>query len=822
MPASQFRYVARKLVHSPMFTTVALLTLALAIGANTAVFSVVNGVLLEPLPFEDPERLVGLWHAAPGLGFDVVNQSPALHFTYSEEGQAFEDVGMWNNSSSSVTGLDEPEEVASMWVTERTLPLLGVQPQLGRLFRADDHEPDAPRTVILTHGYWQSRFGADAGVLGETIRINGNPHAIIGVLPAGLQFLDFDPQFYLPLQFDRSELFLGNFSYQGLARLRDGVSIEQANADVERMIPIATEKFPAGVSLQMLREAGFAAQVRPLKEDAVGGIDNTLWILLGTVGLVLVIACANVANLFLVRAEERQVEVAVRAALGASRAQVARGLLLESVTLGVLGGVIGLALAWGALRILLAMAPDGLPRIDEIAIDSTVLGFTLAISVISGVLFGLLPVLRVGREFIASLQEGGRGGGAGRRTNRVRKVLVVAQVALALVLAIGSGLMFRSFQAMRSVDPGFVDPQDVFTARVTIPSAEIEDPEQVALTHELLARRLGEIGGTVAVGAASSVTMDGWDSNDPVEVEGFPIPEGQLPPIRRFKWVTPGYFATMGNPLLAGRDFGWSDIRERAPVVVVTENLAREYWEDPAAALGKRLRLPAISGLEQGPWREIVGVVGNERDDGADQDPPAIVYWPFSIAEYWDEEVFTQRSLVYALRTTRIADPSFGDEVRDAVWGVNPNLPLASVRTLAEIQRRSMARTAFTLVMLGIAAATALLLGAVGIYGVSSYVVSQRTREIGIRMALGARDRDVRAMVLREGMLLAVAGVPVGIGAAVGLTRLMSALLFGVSAADPLTYAIVAAGLTAVAMLATWLPARRATRVDPIEALRWK
>jgi len=822
MPASQFRYVARKLVHSPMFTAVALLTLALAIGANTAVFSVVNGVLLKPLPFEDPDRLVGLWHSAPGLGFDLVNQSPALHFTYQEEGQVFDGVGMWDNSSSAVTGLDRPEEVASMYVTAGTLPLLGVQPSLGRLFGEQDEQPEAPLTVVLSHGYWQSRFGADPGALGETLRINGRPHEIIGVLPAETRFLDYDPRFYLPFQFDRSELFLGNFSYQGVARLKQGVTLEQAAADVTRMIPIATEKFPSGVSLQMLREAGFAANIRPLKLDAVGTIGNTLWILLGTVGLVLLIACANVANLFLVRAEERQLEVAVRSALGASRAQVARGFLLETGLLGLLGGLIGLGLAWAGLLLLRATAPQGLPRLGEIALDPVVLGFTLAIAALSGLIFGMFPVLRIGRQLAGTLKEGGRGGGAGRHSNRTRKVLVAAQVALALVLAIGSGLMFRSFQALRNVDPGFVGAEEVLTARVSIPSAEIEDPAQVALAHELIEQRLRELGGVVSVGASSSITMDGRNSNDVTEAEDFPVAEGQLPPVRRYKWVTPTYFETMGNPLIAGRVISWADIHERAPVIVVTDNLAREYWGEPAAALGKRMRMPAIEGLQQGPWREIVGVVGNVQDDGLDQDPPTIIYWPLAVSQFWNEELFVQRSMVFALRTTRIADPSLQDEVRETVWSVNSNLPLASVRTLDEILDRSMARTSFTLVMLGIAAGAALLLGAVGIYGVSSYVVSQRSREIGIRMALGAQSRDVRAMVLREGLLLAVAGVAVGIGAAVGLTRLMSALLFGVSAADALTYVTVAAALTAVAMLATWLPARRATRVDPIEALRWK
>jgi len=823
MLPQQFRYVARKLRQSPLFTGVALLTLALAIGANTAVFSVVNGVLLKPLPFEDPERLVGIWHAAPALGFDQLNQSPALHYTYLDLNETFESVGMWDNDSDSVTGLDEPEEVASMYVTETTLPLLGVQPHLGRLFLPEDDLPDAPRTVILSYGYWQSRFGGDDNVVGQTLRINGNTHEVIGVLTADTQFLDYDPQFYLPFRFDRDELFLGNFSYQGVARLKDGVTLEQANADVTRMIPLATEIYTQGISLQMMEEAGFAAALHPLKQDAVGSIGSTLWILLGTVGLVLLIACANVANLFLVRADERQQEVAVRSALGASRSQVARGLLLETVTLGLVGGVLGVALAWGGLQVLLATAPAGLPRLDEIGIDATVLGFTFAISLLSGLAFGLFPVLRIGQDFVSALKEGGRGGGAGRERNRSRKVLVVAQVAMALVLAIGSGLMLRSFQELRGVDPGFRDPEDVFTVRVTIPGAEIEDPDEVALAHELIAQKLGEIGGVESIGASSSVAMDGWDSNDALDVEDFPTEEGSLPPIRRFKWVTPGYFGTVGNPLVAGRDISWADIHDRAMVMVVTENLAREYWDDPGAALGKRMRLPTIEGLsEDAPWREIVGVVGDVHDDGVDQEPPTIVYWPMAMADFWGDERFTNRSMVFALRSARIADPSLQEEVREAVWSVNANLPLASVRTLEEVYVRSMARTSFTLVMLAIASGAALLLGAVGIYGVTSYVVTQRNREIGIRMALGAQRADVRGMVLREGMLLVGAGLVIGLVVAAGATRVMSALLFGVGAVDPITYAVVPLALASVAALANWLPAVRATRINPVEALRWK
>jgi predicted permease len=728
---------------------------------------------------------------------------------------------MWDNEQASVTGLAEPERVESMNVTDGTLALLRVKPKLGRIFTPEDDAPGTPLTVLLSEAYWQRRFGSDPQVLGRTITVNGKSREIVGVLAKELRFLRFQPDLYLPFQFDPAEVFMGNFSYQGIARLKPGIGIAEANADVARMIPIAAEKYPRGLTLQMLKEARFDANVVPLKEDVVGDVGNVLWILLGTVGLVLLIACANVANLFLVRTDARQQELALRTALGADRKRLSREILLESVTLGILGGLLGLALAYGGIRLLLALGPESLPRLNEIGIDSTVLLFTFGISVFSGVLFGLFPLFKYGRmSLTAALKEGGRGGSEGRERHRARSFLVVVQIALALVLLVGSGLMIRSFQAMRNVNPGFSNPEDVLTVRLSIPSAEVEKPEQVVSMHRQIMERVAALPGVDSIGLSSSVTMDGWDSNDPIWVEDFPLPEGQLPPIRRYKWIGENYFETVGNPILVGRGITWNDIETRGHVVVVTENLAREYWGEPAKAIGKRVRQSFDK--TPGPWREIVGVVGNEHDNGVSEKPTAIVYWPMLVEDFWTQEVFAQRSMVYAIRTKRLGTPTFLQEVRTAVWSVNPNLPLANVRTLQEILDNSMARTSFTLVMLGIAAGVALVLGAVGIYGVISYSVSQRTREIGVRMALGAARRDVNRLVLREGAPLILAGLALGLVASFGLTRLMSALLFGVSPIDPVTFASVSVTLTAIALLASYIPARRAAGMDPTEALRWE
>jgi predicted permease len=816
---ASLRQLYRKLLGSPLFTLVSIVTLALGIGANAAIFGVVHGVLLKPLPFEDPERLVGVWHKAPGLGFDKVNQSPATYFTYRDDSEVFEEVGMWDNEEVSVTGLEEPERVEAMMVTDGTLSLLRVKASIGRIFTAEDDSPGKPLTVILSHAYWQKRFGGDPKVLGRTLTVNGRQREIVGVLPKDLRFLRFHPDVFLPFQFDRSQVFVGNFSYQGVARLKPGASIEQANADVARLIPVAVERFPKGLTLKNLEEAQFGALVIPLKEDVVGDVGKVLWVLLGTVGLVLLIACANVANLFLVRTEARQKELALRTALGADRMRLSRELLLESVTLGLLGGVLGLGLAYAGTRLLVALGPESLPRLEEIGLDGTVLLFTFLLSIASGILFGLFPLLKYGRLSLTSaLKEGGRGSSEGRERHRARNALVVVQMALALVLLVGAGLMIRSFQALRQVQPGFVRPEEVLTVRLSIPGSEAEDAEQAVRIHQRILERIQAIPGVTSVGLSSSVTMDGWDSNDAIQVEGFPVPEGQIPPVRRFKWVSENYFETMGNPILAGRGFTWNDIYSKAQVTVVTENFAREYWGEPANAIGKRLNLAVFEGAS--PWREIVGVVGNEHDNGVSEKATPIVYWPMLVTRFWGQEVFTQRSMVYAIRNDRLGTPGFLDEVRSAVWSVNSNLPLANVRTLAEILDDSMARTSFTLTMLGIASGVALLLGAVGIYGVISYTVSTRTREIGVRMALGAARLDVTRLVLREGVRLTLGGLALGLVAAFGFTRLMSALLFGVSAVDPVTYVLVSIVLAVIALTASYLPARRATALDPTEALR--
>jgi putative ABC transport system permease protein len=812
------RHALRRLVKTPVFSLTAAITLGAAIGANALIFSVVNGVLLKPLPFAEPERLVGVWHVAPGITAGPVNQAPSTYFTYREAGRVFEDIGLWDDGSVTITGRGAPEQVESLTVTDGTLPLLRVTPVLGRTFTQQDDLPGGPATALLSHPYWQRAFNGNSGAVGQQVLINGSPHEVIGVLPASFRFLRYDPAVVVPFRFDRAKVAVGNFSYQGVARLKPGVTREQANADIARLIPTLVDRFPVppGFRREMFDDLKLGPLVRPLEADVIGDLARTLWILFGTVGIVLIVACANVANLFLVRAEGRQQELAVRMALGAGATRVARELLTESVLLGVIGGALGIGLAYAGIRLLVFLQPARLPRLQEIAIDPVVLLFTLALSFVAGLLFGLVPVLKYARPALAhALKDSSRGSSEGRERHRARNTLVVAQVALAVVLLVGSGLMIRTFVAMRNVPPGFVNPQDVLNMRIAIPTAVVSDPAQVARTYERIVRQLETIPGVQSVGVSSAITMDGNRSMDPIFVEDFPRSDGNLPPMRTFKFIGERYFETMGNPIIAGRAITWSDIHNTHPVVVVSENFARAYWGDPAKALGRRVRQNP-----KNPWREIVGVAGNERHNGVTQDAPTIVYWPLLIKEFWENPMFVQRGLGYVIRTSRLQDSGFMREVQQAVWSVNANLPLARVRTLQQIYNESMAQTSFTLVILGIASAVTLLLGIVGIYGVIAYVIAQRRREVGIRMALGARAGDVQRMFVTTGMLVTGIGVVAGVAAALATMRLMSAVLFGVSPFDPLTYVLVGGGLAMVALVATWIPARQATAVDPAIALR--
>jgi predicted permease len=815
--ARDVRLSLRSMARTPVVTLAVLATLAIGIGANTAIFSVVNGVLIRPLPYPEADRLISISHTSPVLRIDDLGSAPFLYFTERDENRTLEGVGLWSTQAVNITGRGEPERVLALRVTADVLPLLGIQPRLGRVFTRTDDEPRSPRTAVLMHGYWQRRFGGDSSIAGQSITVDGQPYEIAGVMPQSFRFLDERTlDVIVPMQLDRAQVTTGGYGFRSLGRMKPTVTLERATADVARLIPIALDSFPVtpGYTRQQMTAARFGPVLTPLKQIVVGDAGNTLWVVMGTLGLVLLIACANVANLILVRTEGRQRELAVQAALGAGRGRIARALLTESAVLGLVGGALGVGAAYLSLRVLLAIGSSGLPRMDEIAMDSAVILFALAISLLAGLLFGLLPVLRYTRPALSETLRGeGRSSTGTAERHRARSVLVVVQIALALVLIVSAGLMIQTFRELNTVEPGFEGPDEIQSVRITIPEATESDPETAVRRQQTILDGLAALPGVTSVAYTSQLPMDfGLGSWDLLVPEGRTRASSDRPALRSFHFISPGYFAAMGIPIRAGRDLTWTEIYDRRTVVLVSETLAREEWGSPVEALGKRLR----GGSAQGAWREVVGVVGDVRNRGAGEPVGGIVYLPVLLNQP-DQVV---RSVAYVIRSGRTGTSGFLSEIQRAVWAVNPDLPLANVRSMGEFYGDSLARTSFTLVMLATAGTMALLLGVIGIYAVMSYIVSQRALEVGIRMALGAQRQQIRSMFMRQGLALTAVGVLIGLGGAVALARWMSTLLFGVSPLDPFTYTAGAAALTAAAALASYLPSRRATRVDPHAMLR--
>jgi predicted permease len=809
------KHAFRRLARTPMFTLIAVVTLAVGIGANSAIFSVISGVLLKPLPYPHPDELIDLNHTAPGVNFPDADPAPFLYFTYREQGRSFQSLGLYNLDACTVTGHEQPEEAQCLNVTSEILPMLGTAPALGRWFSQKDDSPGAAPTTILGYGWWQRRFGGDPSVIGRQIAVDGVSREVIGVMPANFRFLDEKPALLLPLQFDRNKAFLGEFAYPGIARLKPGVTIQQASADIARMIPIALHSFPpqAGLTVKVFEDVHLAPKLRSLRQLLVGDIGETLWVLLGTLCAVLLIACANVANLLLVRADGRQHELAVRAALGATWRDIARELLTESVALGLFGGAFGLVLAYGAIRLLVAMAPAHLPRLDDISIDLAVMLFTLALAFLTGLLFGIIPVIKYAGPRIAyAMRSGSRSMSQSKERHRATGALVVVQVALALVLLVGAGLMIRTFQALRHVDPGF-DPRDALTFRIFVTPTLVKNSEAVMRLEQGILDKIRAIPGVTSAGITTMIP--GSDSDNSDQVYARDKTYQSVPPLRRLKFVSPGLLAAMVNRLVAGRDFTWNEVYQHRPVAMLSENLARELWGDPRLAIGME-----ITANPKDPWREVIGVVRDEHEDGVQLRAPEAAYYPLLMNDFQAKPEMVSRSVFYIVRSPRAGSQSFLADVQRAVWSQNAVLPLGNVRTLEAIFDKSLARTAFTLVMLAIAGIMALLIGLVGIYGVISYAVSQRMREIGIRMALGARTTELTLLFVAHGFALALMGVAFGLAGAIALTRLLSSQLFEVNALDPLTYSAVAVGLIAAAVIASYIPALRAAAVDPLEALR--
>lgn len=807
------RFAARGLARHPAFTLVTVVTLALGIGANTAVFTLVDDVLLRPLPFPGSDRLVSLEHLGRD-GQDELPISAGLYLLYRDHAGSLEAVAMHTGTAANLVTDGQPERVLGQSVTPGFFRTLRVSAVLGRTFAEQEGAPGAEPVVVLGDGLWRASFGADPSIVGRTIQMSGVSRRVVGVMPPDFGFPDRTARFWVPLEVDETQAPLGAFFAGGIARMAPGATLESVRREAEDLTSRLPELFPGDGGAEFLRGVGLRPRIRSLKEQLVGDVGRTLWILLGTVGFVLLIACANVANLLLVRAEGRQRELALRVAVGAGRVQVLRSFMGESLVLAGVGGVLGTGVAASAVRLTSRMIPADLPRLAEVGMDARVWGFTAVVTLGCAVFFGFFPLLHYGADDLAGqLRDGsGRGSTSGPARHRLRNTLVVAQVALALVLLVGSGLMFRSFLAIRAVDPGF-ETENVLTARIIVPSGEIEGWQETMTLFRQLRERMEQQPGVLAAGLVGSVPLGrGGVSFGGLEVEDHPRGPNELPVFALQPQADAGYFTAMGIAVLEGRAFEPGDGADGVRAAVVSRSFAEHWWPD-GSALGRRVRL----GAPDEGWYTIVGVVADVHDRALEEPPREAVYFPTLLDAGGPFAPARAQDIV--LRTA--GDPmDLLPVLRRELRALNPRIPLANPRTMAEVRRGATARTSFTLAMLGAAAGIALLLGLVGIYGVVSYVVSQRTREIGVRMALGASSGSVRRMVVRQGFALAAAGVVGGVAVALVLSRVMGALLFGVGSTDPVTYVVVAGTLVGVATLASWLPARRAAAVDPSGALR--
>jgi putative ABC transport system permease protein len=800
------RYGLRGLRHNFAFTVVAVCSLALGIGANTAIFSLVNAVLLKPLPFRDAERLVLVWEEQPKIGAVRDNVPPATYVDWKNQNHVFDEVGALTWQSYNLTGEGEPEKVATYGVTANIFPMLGVEPALGRNFLADEDKPGGARVVILSHGLWQRRYGGEQSIIGRDILLNGEKHTVVGVMPAGFQFLQSYIGMWVPAALSQEELTRRNENtLTVLARLKSGVTPAQAQADIGAITARIAHDFPDDAD-------GVESSVVPLRDQLSGSARRPLLLLLSAVGFVLLIACANVANLLLARAARRRKEIAVRAALGAGRWRIVRQLLTESVLLSVLGGICGLLLAAWGFEFLKKLIPDALSLSTNLKLSLPVLGYAMAISLITGIVFGLAPALQVSRTDLNDALKQGGGRGSLNASGRLRGALVMAEAALALVLLVGAGLMIQTIFHLRAQYAPF-QPQQLLTVRTVLPQNKYSTLPKRAAFYDQVLERVQQIPGVVSAGYTTSVPLQWKGGANGFMLEGPPPPPGVVTNAIH-RQVSANYLQTVGFKLREGRYFDEHDNQQSMPVVIINERMARQFWNDESP-LGKRINFGGAK--ETDPWRTIVGVVADVREMGMDAPIKAEMYIPYrQIATF---PFYKPRDLV--IRTE--GDPvSIVPAVRREVHAVDPDQPLSNIATMDEQLSEETGSRGLAMTLLSSFAGLALLLATIGIYGVLAYFVTQHVPEIGVRLALGAQPRDILALVLKKGMSLVLGGVAIGLLASFALTRLMSGLLFGIGANDPLTFAGVALLLVVVALVACLVPARRATKVDPMIALRYE
>jgi predicted permease len=799
------RYAVRLLWKTPGFTAIAILSLGLGIGANTAIFSLVNAVLLKPLPFSDPERLVMVWEDMSAIGFPIGEPAPGTYSDWKRQNQVFDDMAMLNWRNLNLTGDGDPEKVAAYGVSANLFPLLGTRPALGRNFLPEEDRPDAAKVVMLSHALWQQRYGGDPGIVNRDILLNGEKYTVVGVMPADFQFLQRYIGLWVPAAFSQQELTNRASHYLTVvARLKPGVSLEQADADIKAITGRIAQNYPN-------QAEGMSSSVVSMREQLAGKVRHSLLLLVVAVGFVLAVACANIASLLLSRATARRKEIALRTALGASRAQIIRQLLTESVLLAGLGGAVGLLFALWSFTLLQQLVPAGMTRLATLQIDLPVLGYAMAVSLTTGILFGLAPALQASKvDLNEALKQSGGRTGSSHAGSRLRGAFVVAEVALALVLLVGAGLLMQTIFHLRNQYAVF-QPDKLLTLRTALPEDRYTQHTKRVAFYDQVLERVQALPGVTQVGYTTSVPLKWKGGANDFIIEGRqPEPGVLMNAVHR--QVSKDYLQAIGIGLRQGRYFDGGDNQSSMPVAIINETLARQYWPDEEP-VGKRFKIAVNSA----PWLTIVGVVADVRQMGMDVAVKAEMYVPYR--QIKSHPWYTPRDLV--IRTTGNPE-NLVSSVRQEIRAVDPELPISNIATMEEVLGEESGSRRVGMLLLTAFAGLALLLASLGIYGVLSYFVAQQTPEIGVRLALGAQQRDILRLVLGKGLTWTFVGVAIGSVAAFALTRWMASLLFGVSASDPLTFALVAGLLTGVALLACYLPARRAAKVDPLVALRYE